>query len=68
MGHKWIIDVLADLRSFAQENDLQLLAEQLEQTTQVATVEIASTSEERSLVVKSNGQNDRTLFERAGSH
>ncbi len=44
MGHKWIIDVLADLKSFAQANDLVLLADQLEQTANVATAEISSTS------------------------
>jgi len=40
MGHKWIIDVLADLKSFAEANDLVLLADQLEQTTNVASAEI----------------------------
>ena len=46
MGHKWIIDVLADLKSFAQANDLVALADQLEQTTSVASVEISSISQE----------------------
>ena len=44
MGHKWIIDVLADLKSFAQANDLVLLADQLEQTANVASAEISSNS------------------------
>ena len=44
MGHKWIIDVLADLKSFAQANDLALLADQLEQTANVALAEITSKS------------------------
>lgn len=44
MGHKWIIDVLADLQSFAQANDLVLLAEQLEQTADVAMAELSSKS------------------------
>ena len=44
MGHKWIIDVLADLQSFAQANDLDLLAQQLEQTAEVALAELASNS------------------------
>lgn len=44
MGHKWIIDVLADLKSFAQENDLVRLAADLERTTNVAAAEIASVS------------------------
>lgn len=42
MGHDWIIDVLADLRSFARENDLPLLHQQLEDAGLVAQIEIAS--------------------------
>lgn len=38
----WILDVLADLKSFAVANDLSALAEQLEDTTLVAAAEIAS--------------------------
>jgi hypothetical protein len=36
MGNDWIIDVLADLRTFAQKNDLPLLAVQLDETALVA--------------------------------
>ncbi len=67
MGHKWILDVLTDLRSFAQDNDLQLLADQLAQTTKVASVEIAATSEERSLVTHGDSQHNRALFTGAGA-
>ena len=42
MGRDWIIDVLADLRRFARENDLPLLTAQLEEAGLVAQVEIAS--------------------------
>ena len=45
MGREWIIDVLADLRSFARENDLPLLTAQLEEAGFVAAVEIASLPE-----------------------
>ena len=48
MGRDWIIDVLADLRSFARENDMPLLCKQLEEAGLVAQVEIASL-QERSL-------------------
>ncbi|MDP5084173.1 MAG: hypothetical protein NWQ23_02050 [Yoonia sp.] len=41
MGRDWIIDVLADLRAFAHENDLPLLAAQLEEAGLVAEVELA---------------------------
>lgn len=42
MGQKWIIDVIADLRAFADLNGLPLLAHQLELTSTVAQAEIAS--------------------------
>ena len=42
MGQKWIIDVIADLRAFADQNGLPLLAQQLEVTSTVARAEIAS--------------------------
>jgi hypothetical protein len=41
MQHHWILDVLADLRSFARCNGLAALAEQLDDTVLVATAEIA---------------------------
>ena len=65
MGHKWIIDVLADLRSFAQENDLDLLADQLAQAAKVASAEIASTSEGASFVVAGEDDKIGSVFERA---
>ncbi len=40
MGQKWIIDVIADLRDFAEYNGLPLLANQLEVTASVAKSEI----------------------------
>ena len=43
MKHDWIFDVLADLRTYAEKNHLPQLAEQLEETTLLAAVEIAST-------------------------
>ena len=42
MSNTWILDVLADLKSFAQRNDLNALAEQLDDTTLIAATEIAS--------------------------
>lgn len=42
MKNDWILDVLADLRTFAQENNLPCLAVSLEDTSLVATAEIAS--------------------------
>ena len=45
MGHKWIIDVLADLESFAHQNDLPSLAGELRKTAFVASAEIAALAE-----------------------
>ena len=46
MQTDWILDVLADLKTFAMSNDLPVLAEQLDDTALVAMAEIA-TREER---------------------
>ena len=40
LGHDWIIDVLADLKSFAEANDMGQLAAQLDETTRVASAQI----------------------------
>jgi hypothetical protein len=40
MGNKWILDVLADLKAFAEANDLPRLANQIELTSIVAAAEI----------------------------
>ncbi|APX21901.1 MAG: hypothetical protein CML50_18975 [Rhodobacteraceae bacterium] len=42
MRHDWIIDVLTDLKTFAQANALDALAEQLDEAQLVAEVEMAS--------------------------
>lgn len=45
MQHDWILDVLADLKTFATANGLPALAEQLEDTRLVAMAEVASALE-----------------------
>ena len=42
----WILDVLADLKTFADANGLGTLAEQLDDTKLIAAAEIASKAEE----------------------
>lgn len=42
MEHDWILDVLADLRNYASRNNLPALAEQLQETSLLAAVEISS--------------------------
>ena len=42
MHNDWILDVLADLRSFAAVNGMPRLALHLDETTQLAATEIAN--------------------------
>ena len=42
MNNDWIIDVIADLRTYANHNGLPALARQLDDATLVAATEIAS--------------------------
>lgn len=45
MGQKWIIDVIADLHAFADQNGLPELAHQLDVATRVAQAEITKMAE-----------------------
>lgn len=45
MQSEWILDVLADLRTFAMSNGLPALAEQLDDSAIIAMAEIASQQE-----------------------
>ena len=47
MGHDWVIHVLSDLRQFAQQNELPLLSEQLDEAMMTAAVELAQQSDAR---------------------
>ncbi|WP_435702060.1 hypothetical protein [Yoonia sp.] len=40
MGHDWIIDVLADVRRFARQNDMPLLSAHLDDALRVAAAEM----------------------------
>ena len=42
MANDWIIDVLSDLKAFAQDNGLSELAAQLDETILVAATEMSS--------------------------
>lgn len=42
MANDWIIDVIADLKTYAETNGLSALADQLGDATLVAATEIAS--------------------------
>ncbi len=45
MQNDWILDVLADLKTFAQNNGLGALAEQLDDTRLIAATELTLTRE-----------------------
>jgi len=42
MAHEWILDVLADLKTYAGRNGLPALVEQLDDSMLLAATEIAS--------------------------
>jgi hypothetical protein len=48
MKYNWILDVLADLKTFAHANGLEALAEQLDDTQLIAATEIVSKAERAS--------------------
>lgn len=55
MGRKWIIDVLADLRAFAESNDLPMLAAELEQASRVAEAELTLMHNGLPMAAEGNG-------------
>ncbi len=65
MQNDWIIDVLTDLSAFAKCNGLPALAEQLEETALVASVELAS--QHGGVVVGSSGSTSQHNIGQAGS-
>ncbi|QGX97308.1 hypothetical protein EI983_03050 [Roseovarius faecimaris] len=46
MQNDWILDVLSDLKTFAQQNGMSDLAEQLDDTRLIALGELAMTRED----------------------
>lgn len=67
MGHEWIIDVLADLRSFAAANNLPVLASQLDETALIASAEIDTTMEKPSRQVRGDGPGTGLVFASTGA-
>ncbi|MFZ3580883.1 hypothetical protein ACOI1H_01775 [Loktanella sp. DJP18] len=68
MGHKWIIDVLADLESFACKNGLPLVADRMREAAIVASAEIASSSEGPLGHVRYDAEYAEPLFAGAGNY
>jgi len=67
MGNDWIIGVLADLRSFAKDNELPLLAVQLAQTSLIAQAEIAQVAKTTPMAVQGESAETRSIFSQAGA-
>ncbi|SLN26233.1 hypothetical protein PSJ8397_01045 [Pseudooctadecabacter jejudonensis] len=62
MGQKWIIDVIADLRTFADQNGLPMLAHQLEVTSTVAQAELTSMQEGAPFAANENARQPSPPF------
>ncbi len=67
MGHRWMIDVLDDLRTYAVKNDLHRLAEHIGQTVQVALEEAGPVKEGAPVGLYVNGAGPRRLPDRRGT-
>lgn len=67
MGQKWIIDVLADMRAFADQNDLPLLSHQLEVASTVARAELATALTGAPRAANGNANQASATFEGVGS-
>jgi hypothetical protein len=66
MQHDWIIDVLSDLRIFADNHNLGRLAEQLDDTILMAAAEIKGV-EGAGIVAGSDEPTNNHLFGRAST-
>jgi len=65
MGHQWIIDVLVDLKSFAQQNELPHLADDLARVAAVADAEINPNKRGAPQVVRCEDTEPRRLSTQA---
>lgn len=57
MQSTWIVDVIADLRTYARTNDLSALAEQLDDALMVAAIETAPVSRSHAVGVRGAHEN-----------
>lgn len=67
MGRNWIIDVLADLHTFAARNELPILAGELEKAKTVAVVEIGSSGEDVALAAWGENADSERILPQAGN-
>lgn len=62
MAHDWILDVLADLRAYANKNGLSALADELDDATLVAATEIASAEGKGPLAATHNARTSGYVY------
>ena len=67
MQSDWILDVLADLRTFALSRDLPMLAEHLDDSALIALAEIAALQERNSGEAHGHGTRPRGHLGDAGA-
>ncbi len=68
MGQKWIIDVLADLETFAWQNNLPLVADRMREAAIVASAEIKALIEGPTGWVRTDAEKAEQLFAEPRSH
>lgn len=62
MGHQWIIDVIVDLKTFAQQNDLPVLADELDRAAGVAEAEIDQSNKGAVAAARGDRSEPRRIF------
>ncbi len=67
MQNDWILDVLSDLRAFADANGMAHLSEQLDTTRLVAACELASANGGAPATVRADDAQGGAHFGRAGA-
>lgn len=65
MGHQWIVDVIVDLKTFAQQNELPVLAEELALAAKIAEAEIDPNKEGVPLAVRRDQSESKRIFSQA---
>lgn len=66
MGRTWIIDVIADLQTFAQQNDLPTLADELAKVRSTALVELSSSRKDQAMTAWGEDTDTERLLLQAG--
>jgi len=67
MGHEWILDVITDLRAFAKQNELPILAAQLDESALVASAEIRTAVGTNSPIMRGDSAETRQFSASVGT-